>query len=94
MIEFLIGYLLVLSAVAIIVTIVDKGAAKAGGRRISENALLLIALAGGSIAMYIFMRLLDHKTNHEKFMKGIPLIIALQILLGFMVFRMHSYLTF
>ena len=94
MLDFLIVYLLVLSVVAIIVTIYDKGAAKVRGRRISENALLLISLAGGSIAMYVVMRMIHHKTDHEKFMKGIPLIIALQLLLGFMVFRIHSYLSF
>ena len=94
MLEFLIVYILVLSVVAIAATIYDKGAAKVKGRRISEGTLLIIALVGGSIAMYVVMRMIHHKTEHEKFMKGIPLIIALQLLLGFMIFRMHSYLTF
>ena len=93
MLDFLIVYILVLSVVAIVVTIYDKGAAKAGWWRISEGALLLIALAGGSIGMYVVMRMIHHKTSHEKFMKGIPLIIALQLLLGFMVYRIFSYFS-
>jgi len=91
--DILLGYLLVLSLVAGIVTMYDKGAAKANKRRVPENSLLLIALLGGSIAMYIVMRMIDHKTNKEKFMRGIPLIIALQALMIFFAYRMYTYLS-
>ena len=90
--DVILGYLLVASLIAGIVTIYDKGAAKANKRRIPENTLLLIALLGGSIAMYLVMRMIHHKTNKEKFMRGIPLIIALQALLIFFAYRMYTYL--
>ena len=91
--EVILGYLLVLSLIAGIATIYDKGAAKANKRRIPENTLLLIALLGGSVAMYIVMRMIHHKTNKIKFMKGIPLIIALQALMIFFAYRMYTYLS-
>jgi uncharacterized membrane protein YsdA (DUF1294 family) len=91
--DFILGYLLVISLVAGIATMYDKGAAAADKRRIPENSLLLISLLGGSVAMYIVMRMIHHKTNKEKFMRGIPLIIALQALLIFFAYRMSTYLS-
>ena len=91
--DILLGYLLIISLVAGIVTIYDKGAAKGGKRRVPENTLLLIALLGGSVAMYLVMRMIHHKTNNEKFMRGIPLIIALQALMIFFAYRMYTYLS-
>ena len=43
-----------------------------------EKTLLIIAALGGSIAMLITMRTIRHKTQHMKFMVGIPAIIVLQ----------------
>jgi len=91
--DVILGYLLVLSLTAGIATIYDKGAAKGNKRRIPENSLLLISLLGGSVAMYIVMRMIHHKTNKEKFMRGIPLIIALQALMIFFAYRMYTYLS-
>ena len=47
-------------------------------RRVPEKTLLIIAALGGSIAMLITMRTIRHKTQHMKFMVGIPAIIVLQ----------------
>ncbi len=47
-------------------------------RRVPENTLLAIAALGGSVAMLITMRTIRHKTQHAKFMLGIPVIIVLQ----------------
>jgi uncharacterized membrane protein YsdA (DUF1294 family) len=38
-----------------------------------------MALIGGSVAMYVTMRTIRHKTQHAKFMIGIPAIILLQL---------------
>ena len=91
--DVILGYMLVASLIAGIATIYDKGAAKANKRRVPESSLLLIALLGGSIAMYLVMRIIHHKTNKEKFMRGIPLIIALQALMVFFAYRMYTYLS-
>lgn len=79
-------YLAVISAVSVFITVFDKIAAKKGMYRISERALLTAAAMGGSVAMYLTMLLIRHKTKHLKFMLGIPAIIVLQILL-FIFFR-------
>lgn len=73
-------YLAVISVVAIIVTCYDKIAAKKRPRhRTPEKALFAISALGGSVAMYITMLLIRHKTKHKRFMIGIPLIICMQI---------------
>ena len=71
-------YLAIISFVSCIVTICDKYRAKRGKWRISEKTLFLLALAGGSAAMYITMLMIRHKTKHKRFMIGIPLIMILQ----------------
>lgn len=63
------------------VCIRDKYDAKKGNWRVSEKSLFLLSALGGSVAMYITMRLIRHKTLHKRFMIGIPLIIVLQALL-------------
>ncbi len=80
--EFIIAlsvYLAVISIVSVIVTIYDKIASKAAKKhRTREVTLLILSLAGGSVAMLITMFIIRHKTKHLKFMIGIPIIIALQ----------------
>ena len=54
--------------------------------RVPEAQLLLISALGGSVAMYITMQTIRHKTQHPKFMIGIPAIMVAQaILAGFIV---------
>ena len=80
LIQILIGYLIAISIVSIVVCIYDKFASKhATKHRTRESTLLLLSAIGGSVAMYVTMQLIRHKTKHPKFMIGIPLIIIAQI---------------
>ena len=72
-------YLACISIVAVFVTVSDKRKAKAGAWRVKEATLLLISALGGSVAMFLTMQAIRHKTKHVKFMLGIPLIIATQV---------------
>ena len=72
-------YLFVISLVAIGFTIYDKRAARKGAWRVKESTLLMISLFGGSAAMLAVMLAARHKTKHLKFMLGIPVIIAMQV---------------
>lgn len=72
-------YLLAVSIVSVAVCIFDKISAIKGGRRVSENTLIALCFIGGSVAMYTVMRIIHHKTRHNKFMLGIPLMILLQV---------------
>lgn len=72
-------YVAVISVIAIVVTCYDKIAAtKRPKHRTPEATLLFISMLGGSVAMYITMQIIRHKTKHMKFMIGIPVIILVQ----------------
>lgn len=84
--KWILGYFIVLNVLSAVLTIADKSFAKRGKWRISENTLLFTAILGGSLAEYIVMRIIHHKTLHKKFMVGLPLILFLQAVLIFVVF--------
>ena len=71
-------YFLVINLLAAAVCALDKYSAINGGWRVRENTLFALCLLGGSVGMYLTMRLIRHKTRHKRFMIGIPLIIILQ----------------
>lgn len=72
-------YLGIVNVAGFILPAVDKRRAKKDKWRIRESTLFLISALGGSVAMYISMRLFHHKTKHKRFMIGIPIIIVLQL---------------
>ena len=80
-------YLIAISILAVILTIYDKICAMSRKWRVKESTLLLLSVLGGSVAMYITMQIIRHKTRHIKFMLGIPIIIILQLLIIFLVWR-------
>ena len=59
----------------------DKRKAKTGKWRIPEKTLLLAAVAGGAVGALCAMRIYRHKTKHIKFTLGIPVILAIQIMM-------------
>ena len=84
-VNLLIVYFGVISLVAVLMTVIDKSAAKRGAWRIPEATLMLVGLFGGALAMYITMQTVRHKTKHKKFMIGLPLEIALHAAIVFLV---------
>ena len=79
-------YLAVISIVSIIVCIYDKVAAKVAQRhRTREATLLILSALGGSVAMFLTMLIIRHKTKHVKFMLGIPLIMIAQAAIAALV---------
>lgn len=80
--SFIIVHLCLISLIAIAVTVADKIKAKYNKWRVPEATLLIISALGGSIAMYITMQLIRHKTKHIKFMLGIPIIILMQVIVA------------
>ena len=76
-----IAYPIFISIIAIAVTVRDKRSAIRNRRRISERTLFFIAIVGGAVAMFITMLIIRHKTKHKRFMLGLPIIIAAQIII-------------
>jgi uncharacterized membrane protein YsdA (DUF1294 family) len=83
----LFGYLIFINILALVLTVSDKRRAIKHKERISEFTLMLVALLGGSVTMYITMLFIRHKTRHLKFMLGIPVIILIQLFTAFMIWR-------
>lgn len=84
-----IGYLAIISLISVVVCIYDKKISKRNRveLRIPEKTLLILSFIGGSVAMYITMHLVRHKTKHIKFMLGIPLIIILQLVVAYLILK-------
>lgn len=79
--KLLLIYMIFVNVVTFLVYGVDKLKAKQNWWRISENALIALALIGGSIGALLGMYLWRHKTQHKKFKYGVPVILVLQIVL-------------
>ncbi len=54
-------------------------------RRIPEKTLFLIAALGGSLGVLAGMYLFRHKTKHKSFVFGVPLILAAQAALAWLL---------
>ncbi len=76
--KYLAVYLLFVNIVSIILCITDKLKAKTGDWRIPEKTLFISSIIGGALGMYITMCLIRHKTQHKRFMIGLPVIILVQ----------------
>ncbi len=81
------SYIAIISLISIIITAKDKIQAIRGGRRTPEKKLLALSALGGSVAMLLTMLIIRHKTRHKKFMIGIPLIIILQAVALFYLYK-------
>ena len=73
-----VSYIAVISIVSVIMTVKDKSCAKKGKWRVPEKTLFILSALGGSVAMYITMKTIRHKTQHKRFMIGIPAIMVVQ----------------
>ena len=86
------AYLVVINLIALLMMWSDKRRAKRdGARRISEKALFLSAILGGSVGAILGMRLFRHKTKHWYFVWGMPAILLLQLALA--VWAWYAYFS-
>ena len=66
---------------------IDKRKAKYGKWRIPEQTLLILAIIGGSIGAIAGMYTFKHKTKKLRFSVGFRVILILQIVLIFSIWR-------
>lgn len=72
-------YFIAILIVAAVMTAADKIFAKKGMWRIPEATLMLVGFLGGAISMFATMKAIRHKTQHKKFMIGLPIMIVFHI---------------
>ncbi len=60
---------------------VDKRFAGQKKDRLPEKLFFALALLGGSAGVWVGMKAFRHKTLHKSFYFGIPVIIAVQVIL-------------
>lgn len=76
---FFVVYFVIVSLISAVFCVYDKAQSKKGGRRISEAALLWLSFLGGAAVMLFTMKTVRHKTRHNKFMIGLPMMIVFHI---------------
>ena len=79
---YIIIYLVIINVITFVVYGIDKWKAKKAKWRIRESTLLGLAAIGGSIGALLAMKILRHKTLHNQFKYGVPLILVAQIAIG------------
>ena len=77
--EYFLYYFLFINLVGIFVMYSDKKKSRKGKWRTPESNIFAIAIAYGALGIFMGMRLFRHKTKHNKFVVGIPLILIVEI---------------
>lgn len=72
-------YLAIINAVCFLFMLADKRKAQKKAWRIPEATLMGIAAIGGSLGGLLGMYTFRHKTKHPKFTIGIPVLLAIHI---------------
>jgi len=67
---------------------IDKKKSIKNAYRIPEKNLLFICILGGSLGMLIGMYKFHHKTKHNKFIYGVPLLLILNIIMIYSMMKM------
>jgi uncharacterized membrane protein YsdA (DUF1294 family) len=84
--EVMLAWLLAVNLVTFLTYGYDKSIAGSGRVRVPERVLLLLALAGGSPAALLGMRLFHHKTAKSSFQQKFWLVLLLQAILVIIYF--------
>lgn len=79
-------FLILINAVGFVLMLADKQKARKNKWRIAESTLFAIATVGGSLGILLGMYTFRHKTKHITFTAGIPTILALQIVIGIILY--------
>ena len=85
--QLILACLVVINVVTFFTYGVDKWKARHSKWCISEATLLGLAVIGGSIGAWLGMKVWHHKTLHQKFRYGIPLILAAQVVIVLLASR-------
>lgn len=79
--DIIVLYLIIVNALSFLLMLVDKYKAQNNLWRIPEATLLTVAGIGGSLGCYLGMKICRHKTKHGRFTIGVPVMMAVHILI-------------
>lgn len=68
----------IISVCSMCMVYTDKLFATQDKSRIPEKSLFTTAIFGGALAMFFTMKKIRHKTQHKRFMIGLPIIFTIQ----------------
>ena len=86
-IQNIILYFLVINIITFLAMWIDKRRAQKNKWRISETALFIMAILGGSIGGIAGMYTFRHKTKKKRFKIGFPIILILEILIFLLYYK-------
>lgn len=72
-------FLLLMNLLGLFSMRIDKNRAIRRKRRIPEKVLFCIALFGGCFGSYLGMRIYHHKTRHNLFAFGLPILMPIHV---------------
>lgn len=87
-------YLLFLNVFSFAIMYTDKTSAIHRLWRIPEKTIFTVAIIGGSLGVYLGMKIFNHKVNKPTFYKGIPLIFIVQIVLFSLIYFSNISMIF
>lgn len=79
--DLILLYIVIVNLISLVMMGVDKRKAQKRAFRIPEATLFVLAIIGGSLGSIIGMHFFHHKTRHWYFLYGMPVILALQVIL-------------
>jgi len=85
--DLILYYLSAINILAFLVFGLDKRKARKDRWRVPEATLLLLAVIGGSAGALLGMVVFRHKTRHNKFRIGLPLILLAQLAVAVLLIR-------
>ena len=77
--QYLLYYLIIINAAALLLMRADKRFAKRRQWRIPEAVLFGVAILGGSLGATAGMFLFRHKTKHPQFLIGLPVLLLIHL---------------
>lgn len=84
--ELILLYFGIVNVFTFFLSFFDKRAAIHHRRRVPEKTLFFYAAIGGAIGLYASMLIFRHKTKHNSFMIGVPVIIFIQLAVAWYFF--------
>lgn len=86
-------YFIALNLIGFLLMGIDKRRAIKHAWRIPESTFFVVAVIGGSIGTILGMRVFHHKTKHWYFVIGMPLILLLELLALFLLYKSPIQIT-